>query len=564
MKSALATWRVCLDLRHSLLAVIVLIGYLPYDSAYAVIEKGISVGFRDFAVLPDTTTGNDAPARVSMMTSDPLGRLFVNDQRGPLYTVSADGSTVTNYLDLSTFTGVNLTNSDGEQGFQGFAFHPEFATEDADGFGKFYTIQSSTNRTPAPTYPFVSNTGTGSSNTHDTVLLEWTVTNPAAATYAGGGGSAPREVIRLEQPAGNHNAGIVAFNTSVDSGHSDYGNLYIAIGDGGSGNDPWNIARDPNKPYGKILRIDPLDPDGAGGADYGIVSDNFFASDGDSSTLAEVYAYGLRNPQRFGWDDTNGNLFVADIGQNALEEINQLTNGGNFGWDFEEGNSNPINPALEDPVAQYNHTVGGDVPLVPGATLGGRAITMGEVVRGTGIPGLDGLLLAGDFPTGVPLYIDVSNGPPAQRSGVDPFAELVLVDVDGSGQSIDFLTEINNTRASNRLASRNRADLRWSLGVDGRVFLTNKRDGVIRELIHLLPGDFDFDGDVDGLDFLEWQQGDRPVPLSSTDLEDWEDNYGNFLTSANAAVVPEPSAISLSLLLALSALCSRNKSNVLV
>ena len=108
---------------------------------------------------------------------------------------------------------------------------------------------------------------------------------------------------------------------------------------------------------------------------------------------------------------------------------------------------------------------------------------MGEVVRGTGIPGLDGLLLSGDFPSGVPLYIDVSGGVPAEGSGVDPFSELVLVDVDGTGQPVDFLDLINATRDANNLSDTIRADLRWSLGIDGRVFLLNKRDGVIRELV---------------------------------------------------------------------------------
>lgn len=542
--------------RQLLAALLVLSTFLAIGKeSFAVIEQGISVGFRDFAVVPNISSS--VPARIHVMTADPLGRLFANDQWGPLYSISPDGSSVTNYLDLPNVTGVNLVTS-SEQGFLGFAFHPDFANTGEDGFGKFYTIHSESNRTPAPTFPFVSNTGTGSSNTHDSVLLEWTVTDPTASTYAAGGGAAPREVLRLEQPASNHNSGLVAFNTSIDSNDPDYGNLYVAIGDGGSGNDPWNIARDPNKPYGKILRIDPLDPDGAGGADYGIVPENVFASDSDSSTLAEVYAYGLRNPQRFGWDDDTGNLYVADIGQGTWEEINQLTNGGNFGWDLEEGNSSPLDPALEDPIAQYNQS--GDVPLPPVAGLtGGRAITMGEVVRGTGIPGLDGLLLAGDFPTGAPLYIDVSSGPPAQRSGVDPFTELVLVDVDGSGLPVDFLVEINNTRAGNGLGSVNRADLRWSLGIDGRVFLTNKRDGVVRELIHLLPGDFDFDGDVDGLDFLRWQQGDRPVPLSPTDLADWEDNYGAVLASATASLVPEPTGATLALSLSLLAVMSRRR-----
>ena len=288
--------------------------FLAASSAHALIEEGLSVGIRDFAVLPDST-GTSLPARAHVMTADPLGRLFVNDQRGPLHMISPDGSTVTNYLDLSTYPGIDVVLDYGEQGFNGFAFHPDFATPSTSGFGKFYTIHSESDTAPAPTYPFFSNTGTGSDNTHDTVLFEWTVPDPTAATYAAGGGGAPRQVLRLEQPHQWHNSGLIAFNTSVDPNHSDYGNLYIALGDGGSGLDPWEIAEDPASPYGKILRIDPLDPNGAGGGDYSIVSDNIFASDGDPNTLAEVYAYGFRNPQRIGWDDVTGDMYLADIGQ---------------------------------------------------------------------------------------------------------------------------------------------------------------------------------------------------------------------------------------------------------
>lgn len=448
--------------------------------ALSQIEAGLSVGFRDFAVLPNSTTGNDAPARTSVMTADPLGRLFVNDQRGPLYTITADGNTVTPYLDIDAIAGVNLDTATGERGFQSFAFHPDFNNAGTAGFGKFYTLHSDTDRNPPPTFAFFSNTSSGSSNTLDTVLLEWSVNDPTANTYSAAGGTAPRQVMRFEQPFGNHNGGLIAFNTSAGPASSDRNNLYVALGDGGSSNDPWSIARDPASPYGKILRIDPTDPDGNGSVTYSAAAGNVFATDGDANTLAEVYAYGLRNPQRFGWDDNTGQLYVADIGQNAFEEINLLANGGNFGWGTEEGNSTPADPNLIDPIAAYNH--GSDIPAISGATSG-RAITVGEVVRGTGIPGLDGLLLTGDFPTGTPLAIDVSAGLPAEGSGVTPFSELILVDVQGDGQAVKLLDLINTTRAATGLAYSNRADLRWSLGVDGRVFLLNKKDGVIRELI---------------------------------------------------------------------------------
>ena len=436
--------------------------------ALAQIEAGLSVGIQDFAVLPTDPAG---PNRMNLMTADPNGRLFVNSQRGPLYTISNDGSSVATYLDL-TAQGQTLNTGSGEQGFQSFAFHPDFYNESTAGFGKFYTVHSDSNTAPAPTYAFTSNTGSGIINNNaDSVLLEWSVSDPGASTYTAGGGTTPRQVMRIVQPATNHNAGQLAFNTSIDSADADYGNLYFALGDGGSGNDPWNNASSTNNLYGKILRINPLDPDAAGSATYS-VPDNAFATDGDSATLGEIYAYGLRNPQRFGWDDATGTLYAADIGQGSAEEINAIVNGGFYGWDLVEGTGGTATGDIL-PIAHYNH--GGDLP---NATIGNRAITMGEVVRGTGIPGLDGLLLAGDFPNGVPLYIDLNSGDPAEGSGVGPFAELILVD-PSTGDEVKLIDLID----ANRLDGSSRADLRYSFGTDGRVFVLNKHDNIIRELV---------------------------------------------------------------------------------
>ncbi|MEM6332912.1 MAG: PQQ-dependent sugar dehydrogenase [Planctomycetota bacterium] len=448
---------------------------------WAVIEAGVSVGIRDFAVLPDSGSGSNAPARMNLMTADPSGRLFVNDQRGVLYTVSADGSVVTPYLDVSSFAGLALSGGN-EQGFQSFAFHPDFLNAGEAGYGKFYTLQNVTDRSPAPTFAFVSNTPEPSLNSGDSVVTEWSV-DPTAATYAAGGGAAPREVLRLEQPRGNHNMGLISFNPTATPGSSDYGNLYAAVGDGGGGGDPWNIARDPSNPYGSILRIDPLDPDGVGAATYSVPSDNVFASDGDAGTLAEIYATGFRNPQRFGWDAATGDLFAADIGQNAREEISVVVNGADYGWDRKEGSltfEGPVVAGLVDPIAEYAHS--GDLPAVTGAT-GGRAVTVGEVVRGSGVLALEGMLLAGDFPTGVLMTIDVSGGLPAEGSGDGPFAELVLRDAEQVGREVTLLELINEERGLRGISSTNRTDLRYSVGTGGRVFVLNKRDGVIRELV---------------------------------------------------------------------------------
>ena len=451
-----------------LLAIGVLAIEVLTATCQAQIPQGpLTVRIVDFATVPDSS---GQPARMMAMTADPLGRLFVNDQRGPLHLYNGTSETFTEYLDLRDFA-TNPVTSSSEQGFQGFTFHPDFNNVGQSGFGKFYTIHSTSNRTPAPTYPFSSNSGSTSFNTHDTVLLEWSVTDPTASTYTAAGGIAPREVFRLEQPRTNHNSGLVAFNTSIDSAHADYGNLYVAIGDGGSGDDPWEIAEDPSNPYGTILRIDPLGNDGANGQ-YGIVSDNFFATDGDAGTLAEIYTYGLRNPQRFGWDNATGNMFIADIGQDVWEEINLGVNGGNYGWDHREGSTHQNEGALNsflDPIAEYSH-FGALVENQPAGLIGNRAVTVGEVVRGSGIPGLDGTLLLGDFPTGMIFYMNAESDP--FDGGDDGLFELTMLDENDNPVRLrDLFITVSG-----------RVDLRFSYGIDGEVYILNKHDGVVRQL----------------------------------------------------------------------------------
>src|SRR5690606_13340232 len=137
-----------------------------------------------------------------------------------------------------------------ERGFQSFAFHPQFNQAGAPGYGRFYTYTDSTNMNPAPDF-----TAAGAAKeTHDTVLLEWTAKNPAAATYDGG---APRELIRIRQPFANHNAGHLAFNPNAPPGSPEFGLLYMGVADGGSGGDPLDLAQNLGSAFGKVFRIDP-------------------------------------------------------------------------------------------------------------------------------------------------------------------------------------------------------------------------------------------------------------------------------------------------------------------
>ena len=455
--------------------------------------RSLSIGIEDFATLPDFLPGR--PARVSLLTTDPMGRLFANDQRGALYTLNPSGTEVTEFLDLRDFPALQLSRNNPETGFQSFAFHPDFATADAAGFGRFYTIHSSNDRNPTPDFD-----PGGDSSIH-TSLLEWRTGSPTAQTFSPANEEQPfREILRFDQPFGNHNAGLIAFNNSVTEDKSDYGNLYVAIGDGGFGGDPQDNGQDVRNPYGAILRINPLGSDGVNGR-YGIVPENALAADGDDDSLGEIFAYGLRNPQRFGWDTETGNMFIADIGQNAVEEINLGANGANYGWNDREGSvrfDGPNTDAFVGPVTEYDHT---NIVSDPPTDIGNRAVTVGEVVRNTDLVGLNGQLLLSDFPTGLIFTLDVDTDP--LDGGQDGLWELQPLDADRN--PVRLLELINRSRSERGLATVSRADLRFSINTPGDVYVTNKQDGVIRRLVpSSVQGDFNHDGllDADDINML--------------------------------------------------------------
>src|SRR5262245_4785340 len=161
----------------------------PFPKPISTDEGVIAVKFVEFATIPDVN--GQAPRMMTMLTEPATRRLFVSVMTGPIYSISYDGKTVTPYLDINAQQWeVNVQSQGSERGVQSFAFHPQFNQSGARGFGKFYTAVDTANTAqPADFKPG------GGNHTHDTVLLEWTVKNPSAATYDGG---QPRELIRFE------------------------------------------------------------------------------------------------------------------------------------------------------------------------------------------------------------------------------------------------------------------------------------------------------------------------------------------------------------------------------
>jgi hypothetical protein len=440
----------------------------PFPAPIPERDSVIRVNAREFATLPDI---DGVAARMMNLEDEPgTKRLFVSDMRGPLYSVSYDGATVRLYVDTNDPKwGVPVQSQGRERGFQSFTFHPQFAQAGAPGFGKFYTYSDTSNMTPAPDF-----TTPGQKPTHDTVLLEWTAKTPTAETYDGG---PPRELFRMRQPFANHNAGDLSFHPLAKPGSPEYGLLYVGIADGGSGGDPMNLSQNLGSAFGKIFRIDPLGSNSPN-KKYGIPANNPFLKTKDA--LPELYAIGVRNPQRFAWDPRNGNMFVADIGQNIIEEVSPVTAGANLGWNVWEGSYRFISrqavstdkprsdPMMTYPVAEWGQLD----PLLQNQSAASGLI----VYRGKEIPQLSNLLIFTDMPSGEIFYLNADKLPPG---GQDPIRR-VLIGTEGDFKTMLQVIQAKNQQQGKKPATR--ADLRISAGPANQIFLLNKADGVIRVL----------------------------------------------------------------------------------
>ncbi len=443
----------------------------PFTTPINTTDGVITVNFVEFATIPDAA-GAEAPRMNTLVDEPGTRRLFVNTMRGQIYSVSYDGKAVAEYLDIhAPAWNVNVNFQGSERGFQSIAFHPQFGQRGTPGYGKVYTHTDTANINAKPDF-----VPSGTGRTHDTVLLEWTAKNPAAATYDGG---APREMFRAAHPFGNHNGGQIAFNPMARPGAADFGLLYVGFADGGSGGDPYNHGQNLASAFAKILRIDPLGKNSANGQ-YGIPAANPFAADGKDDTLGEIYAYGVRNPQRFSWDAKTGTMYVADIGQNMVEEISPVTIGANLGWNKWEGSftflgrggvgtANQRGEAgLIYPIAEYDHRD----PLMQRA-----AVTGVYVYRQTTVKALTNKIIFGDNPSGEVFYVDADNVP---KGGQDPIRRILFND---KGTARTLLQLIREKNAAQGKTAAPRADLRLGVGPQGQLFVMNKRDGIIRMIV---------------------------------------------------------------------------------
>ncbi len=288
-----------------------------------------------------------------------------------------------------------------ERGLLGLAFHPDFNNSGTGGFGKFYTH---TSEDASGTADFTISLPGGVEPDHQGVIREWTF-DPTLDVIAAS--TVSRELIRVDQPQFNHNGGALVFGPDSQ--------LYLGFGDGGAardigdGHSTTGNGQNSTTIHGSILRIDPLGNDSANG-NYGIPTDNPFVN--DASFQNEIYAYGLRNPFQFDFDvnpvdgsvggDYSGDLIVADVGQNNIEEVDIVSSGDNLGWNFKEGSffyDAEANAVSETPWAGIDLPTGFD-PVDPSLEYDhdeGLSVVGGYIYRGSEIPKLYGKYVFGDF-----------------------------------------------------------------------------------------------------------------------------------------------------------------------
>ncbi|HSM37843.1 MAG TPA: PQQ-dependent sugar dehydrogenase, partial [Candidatus Limnocylindrales bacterium] len=343
------------------------------------------------------TDGLDSPVAIGN-AGDGSGRLFVAERGGRIRVLEANGELRQEpFVDLS-----GRVLSGGERGLLGIAFHPDFAA----------------NRR---LFVYYTRTDDGAS-----VLSELRA-DPGRASADQ---ASERVLLVQAQPFGNHNGGQLAFGPD--------GYLYLGLGDGGSGGDPYGNAQNTGVLLGKILRLD-VDGPPVDGRAYAIPTANPFAPGGTrpGGGLAEIWAYGLRNPWRFSFDPEGGDLYIGDVGQNSWEEIDRQPSdsagGENYGWAEMEGrhcyrDGCDQSPYVK-PIAEYSHDLG-------------CSVTGGHVYRGREQPALVGVYVFGDYCSGTLFTLQVDEGtitpkPVAQTGlnistfGTGEDGEIYLADVRG-------------------------------------------------------------------------------------------------------------------------------------
>ena len=338
--------------------------------------------------------GRIVPHRPLVLThaGDGSNRVFVATQHGVIHVFPNDPKVKTTEVFLDIQKQVVYDDKQNEEGFLGLAFHPKFKQN-----GEF----------------FVFYTRKGVKQTNVVSRFRVSKDNPNRADPA-----SEEELLRIARPFWNHDGGTICFGPD--------GYLYVALGDGGSADDPFKNGQNLKTLLAKVLRLDVDRKDE--GKNYAIPPDNPFV--GKADARPEIWAYGLRNIWRMAFDKKTGKLWASDVGQNLYEEIDIIVKGGNYGWSLREG-LHPFSaagvgprPDLIEPIWEYHHDVG-------------KSLTGGLVYRGRRLKELDGSYIYGDYITNklwALRYDDAKGRVVANRPLAEPRALVMSFGEDEQGE----------------------------------------------------------------------------------------------------------------------------------
>jgi hypothetical protein len=533
-----------------------------YPSSPQIFKDGTAVSVQDYASLPlsSRTTGSYPPpinygdqlGRVNFLRSEPpnaplsSSRFFVNDLNRSLYLLNKTNKAFTVYINFETVfpNFVNVYQGSGWAcGLVTFAFDPNYASN-----GKFYTVHVENplkNASAVPTNgalpgfdlsgyttTAVVNPPAGSVPLQD-VLIEWTDTNINNATFEG----TARELLRIGFNDYSHPMGDLIFDPLASPGSADYGNLYVAVGDGLSGETSGDEHPTPQRLdalQGKILRITPdltlrtndaLSANGRYRIPTTGPSPNPFVSVNLTGLKTEIFSYGHRNPHRLSWDPISNKLIVCEIGLISWEEVNFITAGANYGYAEREGieqlficgcannflTGSQISPPVPFPnpdTLAVTGLVAAVTPVYPVATYShqdGDAISSGFVYRGSLMPGMNGKFVFGDITTARIFYCNLANmiaADDGNRTTVAPIHELQIVYNGTRQRMFDVVAAAfhqRNGTSSGKLPGRvpdtngndpygvpygyGRADIRLAMDGQGELYILSKADGMIRKIV---------------------------------------------------------------------------------
>jgi hypothetical protein len=430
---------------------------LQYPSSSQVSKDGTAILIEDYANPPLSSQMGDHSypppidykgmlARVNTLRSEPANaplastRFFVADMNGNLYTLDKATKKFTPYITFPEIFPKYATERFGS-GVSAIVFDPNYAKN-----GKFYTVHVEDPAKPGSAQPTnahmpslkldgyamtpVVNPPAGDDQ-NESVLIEWTDTNIKNSTFEG----TAREILRVGFNIMIHPMGDILFDPLAKPGNEDYGNLYVSMGDGGSGETPGPTQTTPQlltALQGKILRITPdlaLRPNDKLSANgrYRIPSTgsdpNPFVS--VSGARGEIYAYGFRNPHRMDWDAATNTLLVNDIGLHSWEEVDIVAKGGNYGYSQREGDEvlivpgggktgTQLNPPVSFPSSDLLTVEGLEKPVAPIYPVAvysheeGDSIGSGFVYRGKKMPPMVGKYIFSDITTGRLFYTDLA------------------------------------------------------------------------------------------------------------------------------------------------------------